>query len=268
MAPELSKTQSLKLYEPNVNEYGQIKAAQTPNEWFVQRYPLAFNNHGSPFLDAVEVLDKHTRQTFPCSINLDFFAAVLGGRRDLGHHVIYYEPEMQFYFKDADNIYKSTTQEKLAIQYRAVMMKCAEMMPQHVHKLNLFHEWRSEKVCKAILQRAKSILAADSSFFGVSSPHERIAGPEIHQRIAQVFAQQLLKADQNSILTLSQAYSLFNQFAKTKELPVLKRSQFKSMICEVIKEAYGLGVRNDLMNTETNKQMAGWKGLRAVELAA
>ena len=30
---------------------------------------------------------------------------------------------------------------------------------------------------------------------------------------------------------------------------------------------YGLGVRNDLMNAETQKQQCGWKGLRAASLA-
>ena len=36
---------------------------------------------------------------------------------------------------------------------------------------------------------------------------------------------------------------------------------------ETIREVYGLGVRNDLMNLETKKQQCGWLGLRPVAVA-
>ena len=114
--------------------------AKTPNDWFCQRYPNQFEKYCSPFLELVEPADNFTVQILPLSINLDFFAGVLGGRRDLGHHVIYFEPEMQWYFRDSDGIYKPTTAEKLGNLYRGLMMKCAQDMLPNVHKLNLFHE--------------------------------------------------------------------------------------------------------------------------------
>ena len=82
-----------------------------------------------------------------------------------------------------------------------------------------------------------------------------------------VFAQQLLEVHEGSILTIGQSYSLFTQFAKARSMPALKRSLFKGMMSEVIRDAFGLGVRNDLVNAETQKQQCGWKGLRAVSVA-
>jgi hypothetical protein len=45
------------------------------------------------------------------------------------------------------------------------MVKCASEMPGNVHLLNLFHEFRSDRISKAVIQRAKSIFQADVSFF-------------------------------------------------------------------------------------------------------
>src|ERR1039458_2705706 len=162
MGPELTLTrpQNLKLYEPDQFHYDQQppQPAKTPNAWFGRRYGEQIEKFGSPFL---ELVDNVTNQVLPIVINQDFFAGVLGGRRDLGQHTIYFEGEMQWYFKDSDGIYKPTSPEKLANLYRALLLKCAEQMPPQVHKLNLFHEFRSDKTAKAVVYRAKSILAAD-----------------------------------------------------------------------------------------------------------
>jgi hypothetical protein len=76
-----------------------------------------------------------------------------------------------------------------------------------------------------------------------------------------------LELHEGSILTVGQSFTLFNQFAKARNLAAIKRSDFKSLMSEVIRDAYGLGVRNDLMNAETQKQQCGWKGLRAASSA-
>ena len=71
-----------------------------------------------------------------------------------------------------------------------------------------------------------------------------------------------------SSLTVGQSFALFNQFAKARNMPALKRHLFKGMMAEVIRDAYGVGVRIDLKNPETEKQKCGWKGLRPVSLSA
>ena len=130
------------------------------------------------------------KSMLPLSINLDFFGSVLSGRKDLGHHVVYYE--LAWYYRDSDGIYKTTTADKLANLYRALMMKCCQEMPQNVHKLNPFHEWRGNKCARSVVQRAKSILAADSSFFSATSQNQRIRGVEIFERVARKFVDELL----------------------------------------------------------------------------
>lgn len=89
---------------------------------------------------------------------------------------------MQWYYRDSDGVYKTTTADKLMNLYRALMMKCAQELPGNVHKLNLFHEFRCHKSSRAVIQRAKSILAADYSFFSATSPHARIKGIEKRTR--------------------------------------------------------------------------------------
>jgi hypothetical protein len=252
--------QNLKLYKPDRFNFEQSQPT-TPNEWFVQRYPEAYRNHGSPFLELVEQMDGITSQILPVSINYDFFGAVLGGRKDLGQHAIYYELEMAWYFKDSDGIYKTTTAEKLMNQYRALLIKCAESMPPNVHKLNLFHEWRSDRVCRSIIQRAKSILASSSDFFGVDSPHQRIKGVELQERLARKFVEELLAVESGKILMLQDAYTAFCSLLKQRELEPMKRADFKALVAPLIRDEFQVSLRNDLvMNGKSG--VRGWKNVK------
>jgi hypothetical protein len=115
------------------------------------------------------------------------------------------------------------------------MMKCAQEMPAQVHKLNLFHEFRSDKTAKAVVNRAKSVLAADSSFFSATSLHQRIRGIELHERLARKFVDELLTADSGQILMLHDAYSAFCSMLKKRELEPLKRSDFKAIVAPLIR---------------------------------
>ena len=256
----LTRPQNLKVYQPDRFAFDQQRQEpNTPNQWFVQHYPKAYANHGSPFLELVEQVDS--AQVLPVSINIDFFAAVLGGRKDLGHHTVYYEPEMQFYFKDSDGIYKTTTAEKLANLYRTLMVKCCQDLPANVHRLNLFHEWRSDRVAKQVVSRAKSILAADQSFFSATSPHQRIRGIELHERLARKFVDELLTAEPGKILMLQDAYTAFSQLLKQRELEPLKRNDFKAMVVPYIKEEFNKALRNDLV-VDGRSGQRGWKDVR------
>jgi hypothetical protein len=263
--PASISPENLKLFKHHWNSFDEAKSPQTPNEWFVQCYPVSYEKHGSPFLELVEPHSIFIQQISPISINLDFFASVLGGRSDLGHHVVYYECELAWYFKDSDSIYKPTTAEKLANLYRALLMKCAQEMPQSVHKLNLFHEWRSDKYARSVVQRAKSILAADSSFFSPTSPHQRIRGVELHERLMRVLCESMLERKEGACLTVTQAYLVFCQLAQQRQLSQLKRSMFKTVMCDLVKDVHGLGLRRDVPDT-LGKQQEAWRGLKLVEV--
>ncbi len=266
MDTPISTAANLKIYaQDKVPWRDQNAEPRTPNEWFAQRYPDEVAIYGSPFIELNQNLGQLTHQILPVSINTDFFAGILGGRKDLGHHVVYYEVEMQFYFLDlADKFYKPTTPEKLQNQYRALMMKCAESMPAEIHKLNLFHEFRSDKVAKAVTQRAKSILAAGESFFAPDSPHHRIKGPELIERVARVFVDQLLTSEPGQILRLHEAYTSFLGLLKERNLPVIKRSDFKAVVGPLIREQFDVALRNDLA-ADDKQGVRGWKNVKLVQ---
>jgi len=261
MGPDITLTRphNLKLYQPDPFMMGQEpQQPETPNRWFALRYKEQVEVYGSPFLELEE--SDSSAQVLLVSINIDFFASVLGGRRDLGHHIIYFEQDMAWYYKDTDNIFKPTTADKLANQYRALLMKCASEMPANVDKLNLFHEFRSDKTARAVVNRAKSILAASSDFFNATSPHQRIRGIELHERLARKFVDELLSADPGNILMLQDAYLAFSSLLKQRELEPLKRSDFKAMVVPYIKDEFNVALRNDLV-VDGRQGVRGWKNV-------
>jgi hypothetical protein len=191
----------------------------------------------------------------------------LGGDSRLGHKVIYLEGEMQWYYLDQpSNIFKPTTPEKLGNLLRALLIRCAEDLPDSVHKLNLFLEFRSDKTIRAVIHRAKSILAADHTFFSPNSKNAREKGVEVHERVARVFVEQVLERQPGEVLTLTNAYLVFTEFLKLKSAVPVKRSIFKGIFAPLIRDTFNLGLRNDVIDRATNHQTAGWKGLRAPEL--
>ena len=262
-APILSSASNLRLHEANLS-FGRPQQI-SPNSWFVERYPEQFHQFGSPFLELTQHIDQFTSQVIPVSINQDFFAAVLGGRKDLGHHVIYYECECNWYFKDSDDIYKASTADKLANQYRALLMKCASDMPPNVHKLNLVHEWRSDKYSKGVVNKAKSICLASPDFFSVTSPHQRIKGQEIHERLLMKYVSEALTSEPGNILMLQDAYNAYCRLVKQKELAPVKRSDFKAMVIPMIKDQFNTGLRNDLV-VDGKSGQRGWKNVRLQSL--
>ena len=262
--PALTRPECLKLFKPAQNMFEDRKLPKTPNEWFVQRYPDSYEMHGSPFLELVEPHPIYINQVSPISINLDFFGSILGGRRDLGHHVVYFEPEMAWYYRDSDQIYKTTSAEKLMNLYRALLLKCAQDMPANVHKLNLFHEWRGDKTARSVVQRAKSILTADSSFFSATSHNQRIRGPELHERLMRNLVETMLEPREGACLTVTQAYQVFCNLSQTRNLGPLRRSEFRAIMRDLVSERYGLALRNDVPDAQ-NRQQQAWRGLAVVE---
>jgi hypothetical protein len=200
----------------------------------------------------------------PIALNHDFFAGLLGGDVKLNHSVIYYEPEMQFYYREpVQNIYKPTTAEKLQNYYRAMLLRCAQELNGETDKLNLFAEFRSDKNARAVTNRAKSILAADHTFFSATSPHQRIKGPELHERLMRNLVETMLESRAEACLTVTQAYDVFCRLAEQRQLSPLKRSLFRENMRDLVRERYGLALRNDVPDTENRHQQA-WRGLAVV----
>jgi hypothetical protein len=237
----------------------------TPSEWFAQRFPDAASQFGCPFLEVRQTSYDGLNKITPIAINLDFFAGMLGGDSKLSHSVIYYEAELQFYyFEPLQQIYKPTTPEKLQNYYRALLLRCAQELNRDTDKLNLFAEFRSDKNARAITTRAKSILAASPDFFSATSPHTRIRGVELHERLARRFVDELLSVESGKVLMLADAYAAFCSLLKQRELEPVKRSDFKAMLGPLIRDQFNVALRNDLVVDE-RQGVRGWKNLRLTQ---
>jgi len=158
---------------------------------------------------------------------------------------------------------KPTSPEKLQSLYCGLLIRSAQELNNDTSKLNLFHEFRSDKIAKQVTNRAKSILAADSSFFSATSSHQRIRGIELHERLARKFVDELLSAESGHILMLHDAYHAFCNLLKQRELEPLKRSVFKAMVVPLIREQFNVALRNDLPGVGSG--VRGWKGVKLLQ---
>jgi hypothetical protein len=165
-----------------------------------------------------------------------------------------------------DQLYKATSEEKLGHLLRAYLIRCAEELPENVHKLNLFLEFRNDKTVRSIVHRAKSILAADHTFFSPESKHARQKGPELYERVARVFVEQVLERQAGEVLTLTDAYLCFCEYMRRKGMEPVKRTMFKHLVPPASKEKFDLGVCNDLTDEIRSKWHCGWKGISALNL--
>jgi hypothetical protein len=257
--------------ELNLPGHGQFSQqalrprAQTASVYFAELFPDAAKQYGCPFVEIRDVQIDGSLIVTPVSINVDFFAGALGGDRRLGHSIVYYEPEMQFYYREPHlQLYKTTAAEKLQNFYRGLLQRAAQELPAENNRLNLCIEFRSDRTAKAVVQRAKSILAANSSFFSATSPHQRIKGPELHERLMRKLVETMLEPCQDSILTMTQAYNAFCRLVQQSQLGPMKRSMFKITMRDLVAQQFGLGLRRDVPDSQ-NKQQEAWKGVRLLE---
>jgi hypothetical protein len=233
----------------------------TPNTYFSKLFPSHTNQFGHAFLELRENSCDGFSKVTPISINLDFFASILSDPA-LGLSVVYFEPEMQFYYSQPfDSVYKCVSPEKLQSLYRGLLIRCAQSMNNEVNILNLFHEFRNDKTAKLVVQRAKSVLAADQSYFSATSKHQRVRGIELFERIARKFVDDMLTCETGQILRLADAYAVFRSLLKQRELPDIKRSDFKAVVGPLIREQFNVALRNDLGGVGGR----GWKDVKMLQ---
>jgi hypothetical protein len=110
------------------------------------------------------------------------------------------------------------------------------------------------------VKRARSLLAADASFFSTESPHKRLHGAEVHTRITKQFVREAIKPTPGQVLPIDRCFSAFADYCRSKQFTTIARKQFKEIMAEVIKEEFDIGYRHDLQ-TEEHKYQRGWRGL-------
>lgn len=238
-----------------------LQPPATPSEWFARRFPVETKLLGCPFLEAVvEDVQTGRKLITAVSMNCSFLAAALSDSQ-LGHSVVYYEPEQSWYFLEPrDGCFHRTSEAKLMTLLSALLIRAAEEMPAGVDKINLFVKFRDEDQLKAVVKQARSILAADSSFFSPTSPFRRVEGPEQHGRMARQFVGRLIKPQPGQLLSIGDCYDGFSGYCKNNGVEPVARKLFRQMIVEIIKEEFEVGFRSDLKDTD-GRYLRGWKGL-------
>jgi hypothetical protein len=216
---------------------------------------------GPPILESVYLDQTGQRRVTPVSLNDEFFARVLGGDARLKHHVVFYVPEDSWYFFDPrTDCFNPTTEQKLQILLSQYFLRCTQDMPRAVDIGPLFNEFRSDATLKRIVKHARSLLAADASFFSTESPHKRLQGAEVHTRITKQFVRDAIKPTPGQVLPIEQCFAAFADYCRSKQLSTMARKQFKEIVAEVIKDEFDVGYRHDLQ-TEEHKYQRGWRGL-------
>jgi hypothetical protein len=238
-----------------------------PIKWFAAKFPDAAAKYGCPFLEMRSSSCDGFSTINPVVLNTDFFAGMLAGDAKLGHCVVFNEADLTFYYREPlQNVFRPTTSEKLQNYYRAMMIRCAQELGGETDKLNLFAEFRSDKNARAVTTRAKSILACSPDFFSATSPHQRVKGPELHERLARVLVETMLEPREGACLTVTQAYDVFCRLGRQRNLGVLKRSMFRELMRDLVREHHGLSLCNDVPDAQ-NRQQQAWRGLVLTESA-
>jgi hypothetical protein len=232
----------------------------TPGEWFARRYPAVVEQWGAPMLEAVVADQQGNRLVKPLELNDNFFASILSDPQ-LGHSVVYYQPEQQWFFLDpVDQLYHPTSEEKLVALLSALLVRCSEEMPRDVDVVQLFCRFTEEDKLKAVVKRARAVHAADSSFFDSESANRRAGGVDNFSDLARGFVRSTVKRQPDKLLSVGECYDGFAGFCKNNGVEPVARRLFKELVVEIIKEEFALGFRSDLKDAE-GRYLRGWKGL-------
>lgn len=232
----------------------------SPNQWFAERYPLQTKQYGAAFLQSVEE-HQGWKLIRLQSINQQFFAAILGGVQRLGHRVVYLRDSACFFFKDADGLFKPTTEQKLQTYLACLLMKCAEEMPATVDRQKLIVDYRTPDRLKQITYLARSILEVSNSFFDPKNGNIRINAPESHHSVARFFLVQTVQEAEQDTVTLNDLYDHYVSYCRSTKVDGVQRNEFKKLISETVREEFGVALRHDLRD-DAGKWRRGWKGLK------
>lgn len=237
---------------------------RTPNGWFHSRFPDQSLVFGNPFFEE-EILNGHGSQVvYPTIINEDFFAAMLGGEKRLGHKMVYLPCE-GFWFKDPRlDAFCSTSDKKVEILLSNYLVKCAESMGRNVDSKLLIKDHRRPNVLSRIVDRAKTALEADQRFFeGVNAPKRHSNGKILRpskESSPEDFIHSSFIPKENEVVIVSEAYQKFLGYCLMENLTRVEFKEFKRVAKDLVMEKFQLGLRHDIRNPE-GRQTHGWKHL-------
>ena len=237
----------------------------TPNSWFAALFPEERSRYGDAFFEEVTV-NLHGRPVkVPSVLNEDFFAAILGGERRLGHRMVYL-PGEGFLFNDPKvDAFCATSDEKVGTLLSNYLLKCVERMGSDVDSKPMFLQHRRPSVIAAVVKRAKSVLEAKREFFqGADAPRRYEEGrvfvvPQISA--PETFIHGAFLPMEGCTVVVSEAYQQFLRYCEMESLLRVEFTEFKRAARELVQEKFQLGLRHDIRTPE-GRQTHGWKHLR------
>ena len=236
-----------------------------PNGWFLEKFPDAVEKYGPAFMEATWIDQHFQKNVIPAHLNIDFFAGVLGGSPQLGHKVVYFQPEGIFFFYDPMvDAYVPTTEAKLQLLLSNILVKCSSACGRLVDIRPIVEVFRSQKTLNSVIQRAKAMLQADTGFFQGKDGNRRYVDSRYiepnEEPSYRQFVHKALVAHPDGKVTLPDAFHRYYRFCADNHLQPLTRSEFKHLVSEVIREEFNIGLRHDVPGI-SGKHNHGWLGI-------
>ncbi len=246
-------------------EYQRVSEPKSVSEYFCLKYPKHANRYGPPVLEAT-YYESDLKRSRPLLLNEDFFCAVLGSDKRIGHHLVYHLPEQTWYFYESRfGYYSPTSEEKVMILLSQIFIHAAKEMASKSDIAPLVLYSRDEMKLRQIIKRARAMLAVDKFFFEGEHGKRRKLGAQVYhpaqERLEKLFIKEAITPAPDSILSVNKAYEHFSTFCSNKGIQPVERKLFKTSIAEVIRQEFGLGIRNDLRDVNGRYQK-GWRGIR------
>ena len=269
--PSLIQQVDLRFQMPHTDEEAS-ESTNNPNDWFTAKFPEQAQQYGPAFMEGTYTDANGLRRFIPTYLNDDFFAAILGGDKELGHQVVWYPPEETFYFFDYRvDAFCVTTEEKLKLLLSNYLIRCSQDCRSLVDITNLVISFRQDGVLQRIVHKAKAVLEADRMFFqGANGQRRFLDGKHIEPNEEPSYRQFVKRAiirEPEATVTLQDAFHRYFQFCRNNQMHPLTRQEFKGLVAEVIREEFNLGLRHDVPG-EGGKQRHGWFGVRLDDVEA
>ena len=255
-----SKTPLMKVKMPKADELKEC--INDPNSWFVSRFPEEASQYGVPFLVALRVDQDGLTHVTPAYLNDDFFCALI--RVHL--QTVYFEPEQcWYYFDPVPDAYCPTSPAKLQLLLSSYLIRCAEDCGPLVDVTNLVVNFRKTEVLEGVVRKAKAMHLCDDQFFMGEKGNRRLTNGRIIEPTDkpsyELFVERNLAPEDKSALTVTDCFHHYYTYCKRNQIPPLTRADFKSLICECLRENFSVGLRKDVPS-KTGKQTEGWFGVR------
>ena len=238
---------------------------RTPNEWFQVRFPEVVRQFGRAFFNETRPNLHGTQVEIPLILNEDFFAAILAGERRLGHRMVYCPGDGFCFYDPRVDAFCPTTDSKVELLLSNYLLKCGEALEPFAETRLLFTEHRRPSVLNRIVNKAKTVLEADSRFFeGVNAARKYANGRVLQPATVSAsedFIHNAFTRSEGGSVIVGEAYQEFLRYCQMGNLTRVEFTEFKRVAKELVLEKFQLGLRHDIRTPE-GRQTHGWKHIR------